>query len=497
MPPIRQHSRPRFRRAFNRSTCSGPVEVFDYAEREVPGSYAIDVVGPGDRRLRDDEQRRAARRRAAPGAAAAGTTRSSSPAARAPAAAIDDPAIDRLDRARVAARSAHHIGLHRLLPAGRCRPSRRPPRDDALGVLRRRWPLATRRCRLDPDPGLRPRRRRLDVGGRDGRHRPRAGARRGRPRARGCPGRRAHAGRVPQAARRAVTVHAARCRPSRHRGPALRELQAWIAGHLDEDLSVAALADRANLSERSFARAFQAEVGQTPAAYVEALRVERARALLEDGAESLEAVARAGGLHQHRGPAPRLPPPRRRQPRRLPRTLPPRRVMASVMLDELRFSYGTFEAVRGISLQVRRGELFALLGTNGAGKTSTLELLEGFGRRPPARCGCSATTRIRERAPRSAALWSDAPGVRVPRLDMTVPETVAMLAEGSRAARARPPSRRPGPAHPRAAVAAEQLSGGERRRLDAGARPARPARAALPRRADHRARSEYDTRSGS
>jgi transcriptional regulator GlxA family with amidase domain len=78
--------------------------------------------------------------------------------------------------------------------------------------------------------------------------------------------------------------------------PALRELQAWIAGHLDADLSVAALAERAGLSERSFARAFRREVGETPAAYVEALRVERARALLEDGAPSLEAVARATGF---------------------------------------------------------------------------------------------------------------------------------------------------------------------------------------------------------
>jgi len=78
--------------------------------------------------------------------------------------------------------------------------------------------------------------------------------------------------------------------------PALRELQAWIAGHLDEDLSVAALADRAALSERSFSRAFRAEVGQTPAVYVESLRVERARALLEDGAQSLDAVARATGF---------------------------------------------------------------------------------------------------------------------------------------------------------------------------------------------------------
>jgi transcriptional regulator GlxA family with amidase domain len=78
--------------------------------------------------------------------------------------------------------------------------------------------------------------------------------------------------------------------------PALRELQAWIAAHLDENLSIAVLAARAQLSDRSFARAFRAEIGQTPAAYVETLRVERARTLLEDGAESLEAVARATGF---------------------------------------------------------------------------------------------------------------------------------------------------------------------------------------------------------
>lgn len=37
-----------------------------------------------------------------------------------------------------------------------------------------------------------------------------------------------------------------------------------------------------------------------------------------------------------------------------------------------------YTAVDGIDLEVRRGELFALLGTNGAGKTSTLEVLEGL-----------------------------------------------------------------------------------------------------------------------
>ena len=47
----------------------------------------------------------------------------------------------------------------------------------------------------------------------------------------------------------------------------------------------------------------------------------------------------------------------------------------------LRKSYGPFEAVRGLSLDVRRGEIFAFLGPNGAGKTTTVEILEGFRRR--------------------------------------------------------------------------------------------------------------------
>jgi ABC-2 type transport system ATP-binding protein len=47
----------------------------------------------------------------------------------------------------------------------------------------------------------------------------------------------------------------------------------------------------------------------------------------------------------------------------------------------LRMSYGSYEAVRGIDLDVARGEVFAFLGPNGAGKTSTVEILEGFRQR--------------------------------------------------------------------------------------------------------------------
>jgi transcriptional regulator GlxA family with amidase domain len=76
----------------------------------------------------------------------------------------------------------------------------------------------------------------------------------------------------------------------------LRELQEWIVDHLDADLSVPALAARAHMSPRNFARAFRAETGLTPAAYVRGLRVERARSALEAGDLQVDAVARVCGF---------------------------------------------------------------------------------------------------------------------------------------------------------------------------------------------------------
>ncbi|MDQ0378612.1 GlxA family transcriptional regulator [Amycolatopsis thermophila] len=84
------------------------------------------------------------------------------------------------------------------------------------------------------------------------------------------------------------------------RPPAARrdidELRMFIADHLDGDLSTTALAARMCLSERHFARVFRRETGITPAAYVEAARVEAARRLLESTDEPLDEVAAACGL---------------------------------------------------------------------------------------------------------------------------------------------------------------------------------------------------------
>lgn len=78
--------------------------------------------------------------------------------------------------------------------------------------------------------------------------------------------------------------------------PALRELDRWIADHLDADLSVPALARRVGMSTRSFSRTFRQEVGTTPAAHVEALRTEAARRLLETTGRGLGDVARTCGF---------------------------------------------------------------------------------------------------------------------------------------------------------------------------------------------------------
>jgi transcriptional regulator GlxA family with amidase domain len=77
---------------------------------------------------------------------------------------------------------------------------------------------------------------------------------------------------------------------------AVRDLLSWMPANLTADCSVPALAQRAAMSERTLARRFRSATGRTPAAHVEALRVEAARAMLEAGTAALPSIADACGF---------------------------------------------------------------------------------------------------------------------------------------------------------------------------------------------------------
>jgi transcriptional regulator GlxA family with amidase domain len=76
----------------------------------------------------------------------------------------------------------------------------------------------------------------------------------------------------------------------------LRDLQMWVAEHLDQNLSVEHLAGRVHMSARNFARVFRKQVGWTPARFIERLRVEAARQRLEESRAGLAQVARECGF---------------------------------------------------------------------------------------------------------------------------------------------------------------------------------------------------------
>jgi transcriptional regulator GlxA family with amidase domain len=83
---------------------------------------------------------------------------------------------------------------------------------------------------------------------------------------------------------------------TQHRDASFEGLHAWIAGHLASDLSVATLAERAGMSERSFVRRFRASTGQTPARSVQRLRLEAARQLLASTRLPIKRVAERCGF---------------------------------------------------------------------------------------------------------------------------------------------------------------------------------------------------------
>jgi transcriptional regulator GlxA family with amidase domain len=76
----------------------------------------------------------------------------------------------------------------------------------------------------------------------------------------------------------------------------LRKLLDDIATDPAADHSLGAMAGRVNVSPRQLSRLFRAELGTTPAGYVEQARVEAAKAMLEGGVDAVEVIARRTGL---------------------------------------------------------------------------------------------------------------------------------------------------------------------------------------------------------
>jgi ABC-2 type transport system ATP-binding protein len=134
--------------------------------------------------------------------------------------------------------------------------------------------------------------------------------------------------------------------------------------------------------------------------------------------------------------------------------------------EGLRRTYaGGFEAVTGISFSVARGEIFALLGTNGAGKTSTVELLEGLTAPDDGRVRVLGHDPFRERAavrPRIGVMLQEGGFPS----DLTVAETTRMWAGCTSGARPTGEALKLVGLAERSGVRVKQLSGGERRRLD-------------------------------
>lgn len=79
-------------------------------------------------------------------------------------------------------------------------------------------------------------------------------------------------------------------------GGAFIKLHDWILKNLDQSLTVEALAGVAGMSPRNFSRSFTKTTGIPPGRYVELMRLNRARELLESSEASIKEIAQASGF---------------------------------------------------------------------------------------------------------------------------------------------------------------------------------------------------------
>ncbi len=136
-----------------------------------------------------------------------------------------------------------------------------------------------------------------------------------------------------------------------------------------------------------------------------------------------------------------------------------------VVADNVTRTYGKFTAVDGVSFHVAQGELVALLGSNGAGKTSLLEVLQGSTRSNDGRVRVFGLDPVTDRAAirqRTGIMLQEAGFAK----DLTVRETLVMWAGTLTSPRPVADSLAMCGLEGRADIRVGSLSGGERRRLD-------------------------------
>ena len=273
---------------------AGPVEVFTRGGQLAGDPYDVEVVGPRPGRLRTSSGLTLEVARGLPSLRAAVDTLVVAGGDGTAAAMADRPFVTAIGRVGRNARRVTSVctGAFLLAEAGLLAGRRATTHWDACELLARRYPDVE----VDPEP----------IFVRDGNVATSAGVTAGMDLALALV-EDDHGRDAALATARRLVMYAQRpggqaqfSAPLRSQVAAAREpiraVQRWVVDHPGADCGVDALAKRAAMSPRHFARRFTQETGSTPARWVEEVRVEAARLLLETTDTTVDVVAESCGF---------------------------------------------------------------------------------------------------------------------------------------------------------------------------------------------------------